>query len=62
MSGGIATYQLLSAYERIRRADGNARAELGDSSLTVPETEDGIPDILDEAKWELDFLMSMMVP
>lgn len=62
VNGGIATYQLLSAYERILRADGTARDELGDSSLKVPETGNGIPDILDEAKWELDFMMSMTVP
>ncbi len=54
--------QLLSAYERIQRADGAARDALGDSTLTVPETGNGIPDILDEAKWELDFMMSMTVP
>ncbi len=60
--GGIATYQLLSTYERILRADSAARDELGDSVLTLPETGNGIPDILDEAKWELDFMMSMTVP
>jgi len=62
VNGGIATYQLLSAYERILRADGASRDELGDSSLKVPEAGNGIPDILDEAKWELDFMMSMTVP
>lgn len=62
VNGGIATYQLLSAYERIQRADSDAQGALGDSVLKLPETGNGIPDILDEAKWELDFMMSMMVP
>ncbi|HEX7589668.1 MAG TPA: glycoside hydrolase family 9 protein, partial [Demequinaceae bacterium] len=62
VNGGIAAYQLMSAYERTLREDGDARKELGDSVLDVPETGNGIPDILDEAKWELDFMVSMMVP
>jgi len=62
VNGGIATSQLLSTYERTLRGDGAARDAIGDSSLNVPETGNGIPDILDEAKWELDFMMSMMVP
>ncbi len=62
VNGGVATYQLLSAYERILRADGAARDGLRDSTLKLPETGNGIPDILDEARWELDFMMSMTVP
>ncbi len=62
VNGGIATYQLLSAYERSLREGAAGRAALGDSTLKVPETSNGIPDILDEAKWELDFMVSMMVP
>ena len=62
VNGGIATSQLLSAYERTLRADGDARDALGDSVLALPETDNGIPDVLDEAKWELDFMVSMMVP
>ena len=62
VNGGIATSQLLSAYERTLRADGDARDALGDSVLALPETDNGIPDVLDEAKWELDFMLSMMVP
>ncbi len=62
VNGGIAAYQLMSAYERSLREDGAGRAAMGDSTLAVPETGNGIPDVLDEAKWELDFMMSMMVP
>jgi len=62
VNGGIATYQLLSAYERSLRAHGDARDALGDSTLKLPEAGNGIPDVLDEAKWELDFMLSMQVP
>jgi endoglucanase len=62
VNGGIATYQLLAAYERSLRAHGDARDALGDSTLKLPEVGNGTPDVLDEAKWELDFMLSMQVP
>lgn len=30
-----------------------------DNTLNIPESENGIPDILDEAKWELEWILSM---
>ncbi|WP_229924317.1 glycoside hydrolase family 9 protein [Streptomyces sulfonofaciens] len=62
VNGGIATAQLLSEYERTLTAPGASKAALGDGSLRVPERGNGVPDILDEARWELRFLMSMQVP
>jgi endoglucanase len=55
VNGGISVAQLMSIYEQYPDA-------LGDGSLAVPETGNDIPDILDEAKWEMDFLMAMQVP
>ena len=63
VNGGIATYQLLSAFERTKNAaSGFGGAELGDGTLRIPERDNGVPDILDEARWELEFLMRMQVP
>src|SRR5690606_10121561 len=63
VNGGIATYQLLSAFERTKyAASGFGGAELGDGTLRIPERNNGVPDILDEARWELEFLMRMQVP
>ncbi|MGW4467408.1 glycoside hydrolase family 9 protein [Micromonospora sp. NPDC004704] len=63
VNGGIATYQLLNAFERTKTAPtGGAGAGLGDSTLRVPERDNGVPDILDEARWELEFLLRMQVP
>ncbi len=62
VNGGISVYQLMSEYERIQRASEADRDALGDSVLNLPETDNGVPDILDEARWELDFMKSMMVP
>ncbi|GCF11565.1 hypothetical protein KDI_51290 [Dictyobacter arantiisoli] len=33
--------------------------EFKDKQLNLPESGNGIPDILDEAKWELDFILKM---
>ncbi|MGC4175052.1 glycoside hydrolase family 9 protein [Demequina sp.] len=62
VNGGISAAQLLGTYERALRAGSDAVAALADGSLNVPEHGNGVPDILDEAKWELDFMMSMTVP
>lgn len=62
VNGGIATAQLLGTYERALRGGPDAVAALADGSLDVPEHGNAIPDVLDEAKWELDFMMSMTVP
>jgi len=31
-----------------------------DNQLNIPESGNGVPDILDEAKWELDFIVKMV--
>ncbi|HEX9999277.1 MAG TPA: glycoside hydrolase family 9 protein, partial [Actinoplanes sp.] len=54
VNGGISTWQLLSEFEQSR----GARAV----SLTIPESGDAVPDLLDEVRWELDFLLKMQVP
>ncbi|WP_243740506.1 glycoside hydrolase family 9 protein [Streptomyces sp. 8K308] len=56
VNGGISVAQLLSAYER------DAAGALGDGSLAIPERDNGVPDVLDEARWELEFLLAMQVP
>lgn len=60
VNGGIAVAQLLGLYERALRT-GTADA-LGDGSLRVPERGNGVPDVLDEARWELDWMLRMRVP
>ncbi|MEU4364504.1 glycoside hydrolase family 9 protein [Promicromonospora sp. NPDC023987] len=62
VNGGIATHQLLSAYERTLHADVVDEGALADSTLHVPERDNGVPDILDEARWNLEFMLKMQVP
>ncbi|GAA0683536.1 glycoside hydrolase family 9 protein [Kitasatospora atroaurantiaca] len=60
VNGGIATWEIVNSFERARRSGGDAA--LGDSTLRVPERGNGTPDVLDEARWELEFLLRMQVP
>ncbi|WP_221361917.1 glycoside hydrolase family 9 protein [Streptomyces beigongshangae] len=60
VNGGISVWLLVDSFARAKRA-GTASA-LGDSTQRIPERGNGVPDILDEARWELDFLMRMQVP
>ncbi|WP_249713782.1 glycoside hydrolase family 9 protein [Rhizomonospora bruguierae] len=63
VNGGMASAQLMGAFERTKTAPtGGFGAALGDSTLRVPERGNGVPDVLDEARWELEFMLRMQVP
>lgn len=62
VNGGIATAQLLGTFERTKTAGSTDLGALGDSTLNVPETNNEVPDVLDEARWQLEFMLSMQVP
>ena len=55
VNGGISVWTLMDLYEFDPQA-------FPDGSLQIPENDNGIPDILDEARWEMEFLLSMQVP
>jgi endoglucanase len=55
VNGGISAYQLMAAYER-------DKAAFADGQLRIPESGNGVPDVLDEVRWEQEFLLSMQVP
>ncbi|GIE82506.1 endoglucanase [Actinoplanes philippinensis] len=54
VNGGIAVWQLLHAFEHRRGLD--------DLALDLPESGNGVPDLLNEVRWELDFLLRMQAP
>ncbi|MDQ2587735.1 glycoside hydrolase family 9 protein [Saccharothrix yanglingensis] len=60
VNGGISAWQVLNTYERAKLI-GDAAA-LGDGKLRIPESANGVPDILDEARWEVEFLLKMQAP
>lgn len=55
VNGGISAWTLMDLYEQMPDA-------FPDGSLAIPESSNGVPDILDEARWEMEFLLAMQVP
>lgn len=60
VNGGISVWTMMNQYERFK-ARGSV-APFGDGKLQIPESGNGVPDILDEARWEMEFLLGMQVP
>ncbi|MPZ26671.1 MAG: glycosyl hydrolase family 5 [Micromonosporaceae bacterium] len=62
VNGGISAWQVMNIWERATLAPTGSPDALGDGSLSIPEQGNGVPDVLDEARWEIEFLLSMQVP
>src|SRR5262249_40614249 len=52
VNGGISVWTLLDEYERAVHL--GAPKAFADGTLDIPERKNGVPDILDEARWELE--------
>jgi endoglucanase len=61
VNGGISVFQLMNEYERGATLRTRS-AVLRDGVLALPESGNRVPDILDEARWEMEFMLSMQVP
>jgi endoglucanase len=55
VNGGISLWTLLNAYERRPGA-------FPDKSLRIPEAGNGVSDLLDEARFEMEFFLKMQAP
>jgi endoglucanase len=55
VNGGISAWTLLNLFERMPNA-------YPDGSIGLPESGVGVPDILSEARWEVDWMIRMQVP
>lgn len=55
VNGGIAVWTLMDIYER-------SPDLFRDGTLILPGNDHNLPDELDEARWELNFLLGMQVP
>ena len=61
VNGGIAVWTLLNLYEREKYVGSNID-DFGDGKLSIPEQGNQVPDLLDEVRWELEFLLKMQIP
>lgn len=60
VNGGIALWTLLNLHER--QLQVKAPSPFSDGKAAIPEAGNGISDLLDEARWEMEFLLAMQVP
>ncbi|KTT70548.1 glycoside hydrolase family 9 protein [Sphingomonas endophytica] len=60
VNGGISAWTLLDLHQRL--TDWGRRDLFADGTLSLPERGNGIDDLLDEARVEIEFLMAMQVP
>ncbi len=62
VNGGISTWTVMNSYERALYLGETSVAPFKDGSLNIPESGNGFPDILDEARYNLNTLLNMQVP
>ncbi|HEX2138303.1 MAG TPA: glycoside hydrolase family 9 protein, partial [Woeseiaceae bacterium] len=60
VNGGIAVWTLMNFYERQRALD--KVPSFADGTARLPEAGNGVNDLLDEARFELEFLLRMQAP
>ena len=61
VNGGISVWTLLNHYERAKHLSSKTTA-LGDVRAVIPESGNGVPDVLDEARHQMEFLLRMQIP
>lgn len=61
VNGGISVWTMLNQYERMKYL-GTSSADFANGKMNIPENGNGVADILDEARWEMEFLLKMQVP
>lgn len=62
VNGGISLWTMQNMYERAINLDTINEDIYGDGALNIPESNNGYPDLLDEARYELEFMFKMIVP
>ncbi len=61
VNGGITVWTLLNLWERFEHIAKNT-APFKDNTMPIPEAGNGKPDLLDEVRWELEWMLKMQVP
>ena len=61
INAGISVWTLLNWWERTKDF-GTSAGDFADGKMNIPENANSVPDLLDEARWELEFELKMQVP
>lgn len=62
VNGGISVWTMMNQYERTQHLAWADETAFADGTMNIPENSNGVPDILDEARWQMEFLLSMQAP
>ncbi|MCG8572615.1 MAG: glycoside hydrolase family 9 protein, partial [Spirochaetes bacterium] len=62
VNGGISVWTMMNQYERTLHIAGADGTSFADGTMNIPEQNNGYPDILDEARWQMEMLLKMQVP
>ena len=64
VNGGISTWTMQNQYERAyyREKDLLKGVPFADNTMNIPESHNGIPDIMDESRYNLQTLLKMQIP
>ena len=62
VNGGISVWTLQNFVERLAHQPEAVRGIWTDGRSPMPENGNAVSDILDEARWQLEFMLSMQVP
>jgi endoglucanase len=62
VNGGISVWTMQNQYERMQHLAPAALADFDDGKLRIPESSNQRNDLLDEARWEVEWLIKMQVP
>lgn len=61
VNGGISVWTMLNQYERALHLGANA-GDFADGTMNIPEAGNGTADILDEARYEIEWMLKMQIP
>ena len=59
VNGGISLWTLLNLHERLSASNSSLFA---DGTAAIPERGNRLSDLLDEARWQMEFMLKMQVP
>ena len=62
VNGGISVWTLLNYYERAQYNEGASLEGFEDGAVAIPEAGNDVNDLLDEARWQVEFMLSMQIP
>lgn len=59
VNGSISLWMMQNQYEHAKQKGDTSAYE--DGTMSIPENNNGYPDLLDEARWEMEWMLKMIV-